>query len=914
MSPLVRKEIRLLLPAWIAAMLLALSNLLLPADTRGLREVWYALPFILCPAVGIFLVLESFGREFSSNTFSNLLAQPVSRQSIWRAKTVLTFVAVTLVLLVWWWAFILGSPASPRPKEIHEMMLITGIYALTFYAGGLWTILLFRQVAVAFWFVLLAPGLLIVMLTGVWEIQHKPAGDEIIVGAMVVYAMVSFLFARRLFLRAQDVQWTGGVIAFPSWVKLPGRAAAVGPPARRPLMALITKEIHLHQAEFVMAGVLALLHLGVVLLRHFAPALANRYALMDVLYKCFWALWLVMPLLIGCGAVAEERRVGTLEAQLCLPARRRTQFVIKFAVAFGIAMLLGAVVPYLFEGHRILPEMTFRSDGPFSEASLAHVKQFAGSSWLILWIRLVLVVREILPALVLCGISALLVSAAFYASSLARNTLQALAPGVLGFVVAAMLLLNAHTPEAAFGYALWRGPLIYLIGLPVLGVTLVWLTFWNFKCVNTGWVVWRRNIFAVLGALAFVMAVTTATYQRVWEFLAPMESAHGPARFAKGGSARFEAINFKVLTELPDGHTRFDTFMPSASGVWSTLTGDYQLRHLANRSRIEEGTNWLDVVDCVVDQAWLRNDGSLWVPEKPQPMTFYMTNIYKMSASRPSPLVRKGQDNDWKRIVGMGGLIVLLKRDGSLWQLGEPPGKGWQTNWPGLIGFEPKRIGTNSDWVDLFSINQQLCLRKKDGSLWSEQVFTARNTSGAPMIVADWLKLYPASYLGDGKWKSISWVNVPRAGGTFVGVRDSGAFWVVADWEPRSTKKNSWLLTEQRGQIGTETNWVTMAGDLEGVVTLRGDGTLWHWKFHDDPVGNPNSAVATRLGAKSDWVGLVRLYNGALSLAADGGVWFWQFEQSGWNYVSSTSDAIFHPLLRVSRKPELVFNVFDKAD
>ena len=41
-------------------------------------------------------------------------------------------------------------------------------------------------------------------------------------------------------------------------------------------------------------------------------------------------LWLLIPWLMGCVAIAEERKLGTMESQLCLPVNRRLQFAVKF--------------------------------------------------------------------------------------------------------------------------------------------------------------------------------------------------------------------------------------------------------------------------------------------------------------------------------------------------------------------------------------------------------------------------------------------------------------------------------------------------------------------------------------------------------------------------------------------------------
>ncbi len=60
-------------------------------------------------------------------------------------------------------------------------------------------------------------------------------------------------------------------------------------------------------------------------------------------------LWLVMPVVVGSMAVAEERRLGVMEGQLCLPVSRRVQFVIKGVFTLFLGIFLGGVMPMLLE-------------------------------------------------------------------------------------------------------------------------------------------------------------------------------------------------------------------------------------------------------------------------------------------------------------------------------------------------------------------------------------------------------------------------------------------------------------------------------------------------------------------------------------------------------------------------------------
>ena len=85
MNPLVKKEIRLLLPSFLLGLALAFSVWLIPEQPiTGFRLGLIAFPLICCPVVLVMMMLDSFGHELSAGTFSLLLAQPVPRLRIWR--------------------------------------------------------------------------------------------------------------------------------------------------------------------------------------------------------------------------------------------------------------------------------------------------------------------------------------------------------------------------------------------------------------------------------------------------------------------------------------------------------------------------------------------------------------------------------------------------------------------------------------------------------------------------------------------------------------------------------------------------------------------------------------------------------------------------------------------------------------
>ena len=212
MNTLVKKEIRLLLPSFVIGLGLAFSIFLLPKNLQS--NFWQfltVLPMIACPAMVVMMSLDSFGRELGTGTLASLLVQPVPRGRIWWTKTGLLFAAVVCVLIAWWISFLLGWPVAMHPKDIRDVFLSSGLVALVAFSGGLWTTLLLRQVAVAFWFTLLVPAGILLGCVNLLAEKHPHLFTPVLVTALILYSLAGFIYARWLFLRAQDVQWSGGV-------------------------------------------------------------------------------------------------------------------------------------------------------------------------------------------------------------------------------------------------------------------------------------------------------------------------------------------------------------------------------------------------------------------------------------------------------------------------------------------------------------------------------------------------------------------------------------------------------------------------------------------------------------------------------------------------------------------------------
>ena len=162
MNALVKKEIRLLLPGWLAVLLLEVVLPWLWYDVNvpiGVMPFWYnsVMSFLFFLGM-ILLALDSFGREFSLGTFQSLLSQPIERRQIWRTKITVLLFAAALIFDAYFASCELRVHQGIIESDFRNAMIGSGAALFVALAGGLWTTLLLRQIATAFWITILTPA------------------------------------------------------------------------------------------------------------------------------------------------------------------------------------------------------------------------------------------------------------------------------------------------------------------------------------------------------------------------------------------------------------------------------------------------------------------------------------------------------------------------------------------------------------------------------------------------------------------------------------------------------------------------------------------------------------------------------------------------------------------------------------
>jgi ABC-type transport system involved in multi-copper enzyme maturation permease subunit len=863
MNPLIRKEIRLLLPAWVAAMLLAILPALV-LDLGWLADLYsgvyardyvdllaFDLPMIFSIGV-LFLGVSSFGQELNSGAFTLLLSQPIDRRRVWQVKTIallLAFISVCVagMTAIWSQFYIFqGALVNPADLTAHESgtLEFLALSCLVMFSGGLWTTLLLRQTAGAFWFTLLIPlAIILAIQTGM---SLFPVTDQIVdnitMAVLFIYGIAGLFYARRLIFNVEDLPGTGREITF-LWRKerTTSTAAARSRQPRHWVSASVWKEIQLHQVNFFIAIVVLALNLLSLLARKIHPHFDNPD--IGFMLEQVWVLWLLMPLLIGCAAIAEERKLGIIESQLCLPVSRRAQFVIKFLVALVLSLLFGAVIPSIIE----------------------HTVNFGETDWFSFWVFYA---------------AAALFLVSFYASSLARSTLQAIGfavalPIVVGSVIALYLVLTFYErPEYE---QVGKFICLVYVGVPVAVLVLLGLILRNFKWLHENLKLWRYNVIVIAISLGVIFSLSDAIYFRVWECFAPLESPHGPARMAADAPVKLYGNWRNIVATLPDGRLWNEDIHDREIGTQKIGSMSWEIWSPALPSqRFIGGSNWLAVAPSSYVDLGIQSDGSLWA-------------VHYNGISMNPQIHQIGRDTDWTAAARTAGAFLLLKKDGSLWIWGTNDAKMYGEKIKKDLATMPTRLGNQSDWTSLFPYSTYWALAKKtDGTQWSWYPETYRTNLPHLALQTNvndqWL-----SYSFDFEWSA--------------GVSTNNELWFF--YHPMHWSWDDGIPTYSLAiRVSADPVWKAVTfSDSGDPLLLKTDGTLWKWKFprqQDWANFRQQPFNPVQLGRNSDWVALIPGDRIGTVLAIDGSLWSWgQMSDRTW--------------LAPSRKPVYMGNIFQGA-
>jgi hypothetical protein len=877
MNALIRKEIRLIIWPWIAALILATAPGWLCAS--HVHETWQGnltaindtiiQVSLYAFALGcVVLALTAFGQEFTLRTFTLTLSQPIDRKKIWRTKTVILAIAIGVVaaaaiislhqLIATYWQVPprydpytyfsnLHRVFNDRARAFPGSALAAILIAVTAFSGALWTTLLFRNFFTALSLTILLPSVLLVC--GSRWIFGEPAryGAYFATIGFGTYSLAGFIFARFLFLGAQDVIWTGENISLSS-ANTKRFALFTSFPRTNRFSALVRKEFQLQQATFIVAGLMIVIHVASLALR---PLISpdTRGGALATLVNFVFIIWLTLPVLVGSASIAEERRFGTMETQLTQPVPRSIQLLVKLTITLLLSFVFGCVAPFL-------------------------VEKLAGTSGATKFI----LQPEFRP-LVLTSIT--LGAIAFFSSTTARSSLDAFCLSIvaIGPVVAVAGFFSSENPWT--GSHPFYGLISPYICAVIFGPTIIWCVWRNYRriqvrwtAVATTWLTVAISVFAAWGTCSFV-------WNRGWEVFMQLEPKHGTPVMSLSDDAKVLSLGNGAAALLPDGR------------LWVT-DYNYDIVHEPNRRHEEHvlavtlknphflaGT-WKDIAAHGELYA-IKADHTLWNLRP----SHRETNSSGHTKWKRDPAYQIATDYDWASITCGESFALALKQDGSLW--------GWGSAGTGALGpiatnevSAPIKIWPGTYWTKIFASGAFCFGIQTNGTTWQWGDITS--------LVGSTKSELQASHFASSQWKSFyAFYPVQYA------IRGDGTLWTYIPERWLGNVGLRWMafgdevnLASGAHQLGNDHDWRQLTSMFQ-LCALKTNGT---WLARNRDAFNRPNGRGNSISRYSDWMAIDSGSAAPIGLATDGTISAWMSTDSYPYYTAR------------SRRPTWSTNIF----
>jgi hypothetical protein len=296
----------------------------------------------------------AFGHEFRHATMATLMASPVSRGHVLATK--LAVLAILLAALgVVAWAH--GGSASSRNLSLGANLLRSDVWFVLPLLCGLglapWFTLVTRSELAGMVFAGAVPAILLLAGDSVALMYYGLTPDRVdesmALRWLVVEVGVVVGFVTGLIGVTRTFQWFELVQGepFTAWRAAAASGVSALQPSKRhhgPYRVLATKELRL-QAPAV--GIAAFFVAGWVAVSSAGDSVSARIDL-DALRAGAAGLYAVLvALLIGALASAEERQQGTLSSQMLAPIAVWKQWSVKVGVIVGLTAVLAVAVPLL---------------------------------------------------------------------------------------------------------------------------------------------------------------------------------------------------------------------------------------------------------------------------------------------------------------------------------------------------------------------------------------------------------------------------------------------------------------------------------------------------------------------------------------------------------------------------------------
>jgi alpha-tubulin suppressor-like RCC1 family protein len=259
--------------------------------------------------------------------------------------------------------------------------------------------------------------------------------------------------------------------------------------------------------------------------------------------------------------------------------------------------------------------------------------------------------------------------------------------------------------------------------------------------------------------------------------------------------------------------------------------------------QIGTASNWQSVHAGANHTTAIKTDGTLWAWGYNGDGQLGIGN-YNLQNSP----VQVGTASNWKQVVTGDNFTLALKTDGTIWAWGYG-GNGQLGNGNWSSSNTPVQIGTGTNWKTIEAGGQTSLAIKTDGTLWGWGI------GGSGQFGNGTSNTYTTpTQIGTGT----NWSAVSVYYNHTLGLKTDGTLWSSgSNWNGQLgfgySSSNQYTFT----QIGTATNWASIAAGSDHSMAIKTNGTLWAWGYGGSgQFGNGSSSsnsTPTQIGTGNEW-------------------------------------------------------------
>jgi alpha-tubulin suppressor-like RCC1 family protein len=239
-------------------------------------------------------------------------------------------------------------------------------------------------------------------------------------------------------------------------------------------------------------------------------------------------------------------------------------------------------------------------------------------------------------------------------------------------------------------------------------------------------------------------------------------------------------------------------------------------------------------------------------------------------------LTQIGSASNWKQISASSGFTIGLKTDNTLW--------GWGQNESYQMGdgtccsdrLVPGQIGTASDWRFIGAAQgvASVLAIKQNGTLWG----WGSNNGGGGLLMGESdlsSRAFPTQLD-----MATDWATISLGAAHVLALKTDGTLWSWGTGQYGQTADDLSPLYFRNSprQIGTATWRMAVAGFFSSYG-IKSDGTLWAWGRNQAGQLGDGTTIERRMpvqiGSDTDWIAVAGGSTYGLALKANGSLWAW---------------------------------------